>query len=575
MTSGIRTRAAQAFTRVSRRVARPRIAGLVAGIVALLAYLLGPPGGDAAAHLYLTQLWHDQGWQLWDNLWYGGRYSQVNYSLVYYPLSALISTPMVVAGSVGVAATAFASVVRRTWPTAATPAVVAFALLLPLGVVAGTYPFLLGLAVALVTLATVLRGRVLVAAPLALVTTLSHPLAMVFLSVALIAVAMSAPGWWRSPRNLVFAGFVVAVVAGQALLLRAFAAEGHYPFDPKDAIAIGGFCAAGLFLTRGLKDQRPMALLFAGYAVLAAGAFTLSSPVGGNVVRLLLLMGVPLLLVPFAARGFRPRSLGATLLLGAFMWQALPAVAGWQAATTARAASEEFWYPAITFLQQHGDPNHRVEVVATSDNWEAYYLAKRGVPLARGWFRQDDFPGNEALYKKLTPARYQAWMRRLGIRYVLVPDDPLDYSARNEADLIRRGAGLDLVAQVGGWTFYELPDATPIVTPRDGATVVSLTSDQVTIRVARPGRYRLSLNYTPYWSIRGGGACASPLKPWGTELQVRQAGLVRLNFDVGLRTFVDTVLGAEGGCASEPTGARLAESIGARPGTNQARRGDR
>ena len=116
----------------------------------------------------------------------------------------------------------------------------------------------------------------------------------------------------------------------------------------------------------------------------------------------------------------------------------------------------------IAFLGTHADPDHRVQVVATADNWEAFYLARRGVPLARGWFRQDDFPANAVLYGKLTPQRYDTWLRRTGVRYVFLPDDPLDYSARNEAALLRSGAsGLRKVASTGGWTVFELPGGRP------------------------------------------------------------------------------------------------------------------
>ena len=273
-------------------------------------------------------------------------------------------------------------------------------------------------------------------------------------------------------------------------------------------------------------------------------------------MRLLLLMGAPLLLLPLAARGFRPRAIASVVVVGALMWQALPAVAGWQTAADSRAQNEDFWFPAIAFLEQHADPNHRVQVVATADNWEAFYLAKRGVPLARGWFRQDDFPANEVLYEEpLTAQRYQTWLRRMGVRYVLLPRDPLDYSAENEAALLRSGAsGLRQVARVGGWTIYELPHATPIATPSDGIGVLSLTSNSVILRVSRPGVYRLRLRYTPYWRVERGVACAAPREPWGTELRVTRAGVIRLSFDVDLGTFVGAVLGSDGGCASTPYG---------------------
>jgi hypothetical protein len=371
----------------------------------------------------------------------------------------------------------------------------------------------------------------------------------------LAGIAASSRGWWRNRPALLFALGVVAVGAAQAVALRAFAAGGaYYPFDPRDALAIAGFCAVGAALSWRVPGQRPLPALFACYAAIATAAWVVPSPIGSNAVRLLLLMGTPLLLVPLAARRFRPRVIAVATLAGALLWQALPAVAGWRAATGARASGESFWYPVEAFLDRHHDPSFRVEVVATVDNWEAFYLARRDVALARGWFRQDDWPENAALYGNLTPARYQAWMRRLAVRYVLLPDDPLDASAQSEARLLRTGrSGLEVVARLGGWTVYELPNATPIATPRRDVQVLSLTADTITLRVSRPGRYQLRLRYTPYWRVVRGRACVAPRSPWGTGLIADRAGVIRLRFDVGFGTLVNTVLGQGGACAMPPT----------------------
>lgn len=539
-----------------RRAARgggsPLGAGAIAGLLALGLILFAPPGGDQAAHLYLTQAWRDHGWQLWDNFWYSGRYAQVNYSLLFYPLAALLHPITVVSASCAGAATGFAALLRRRWPAIATGPALAFAFLVPLAVVAGTYPFLLGLAIAIGSLVALNAGHRGLTFAGVVVTALAHPLALAFLLVVLTAIAASTPGWWRSRADLALAVGAAGVGAAQGVLLRGFSTDGAtYPFDPKDALAIAGFCVIGLLLTRGLPDQRPLRAVFIGYAILGALAFALSSPLGGNAVRLMLLMGVPLLLLPLAARGFRPRGVAVACLALAFMWQALPAVAGWRTATESRAQDETFWYPVIAFLGEHPDTNYRVQVVATADNWEAFYLARRGVPLARGWFRQDDFPANAVLYGKLTAHSYDTWLRRTGVHYVFLPDDPLDYSATNEAALLRSGeSGLTEVAQIGGWTVFELPRPTPIATPANGITVTSLTSNAVTLRVARPGTYRLRLRYTPYWRVESGSACAEPREPWGTDLRVSSPGGVRLSFDVRLGTFVGAVLGSEGGCGS-------------------------
>ena len=150
-----------------------------------------------AAHLYLTQAWRDHGWQLWDNFWYAGRYAQVNYSLLFYPLAALAGTaPRWSWPPAAAAAAAFAALVRRRWPRLATGPAVAFALLVPLAVVAGTYPFLLGLALALGALLALAAGRPGAGAgwPSSR-TALAHPLALAFLLVVLVARgALSTPG---------------------------------------------------------------------------------------------------------------------------------------------------------------------------------------------------------------------------------------------------------------------------------------------------------------------------------------------------------------------------------------------
>ena len=46
-------------------------------------------------------------------------------------------------------------------------------------------------------------------------------------------------------------------------------------------------------------------------------------------------------------------------------------------------------------------PSYRVEAVDTVGHWPAAYLPAAGIPIARGWFRQDDFPRNDLLYAKL------------------------------------------------------------------------------------------------------------------------------------------------------------------------------
>ena len=50
-------------------------------------------------------------------------------------------------------------------------------------------------------------------------------------------------------------------------------------------------------------------------------------------------------------------------------------------------AHASFWRPMLGFLSAHPAPGFRVEVVPTSNHWEAYFVPRAGLALARGWYR--------------------------------------------------------------------------------------------------------------------------------------------------------------------------------------------
>ena len=93
-------------------------AGAAASLAAALVWL-GPPGSDLAEHAYQRTLSLNDGFALWNNFWYAGRYSFVDYSTLYYPLAALLGIRLLAVATVSTAALAFAVVVSRQWgPTA-------------------------------------------------------------------------------------------------------------------------------------------------------------------------------------------------------------------------------------------------------------------------------------------------------------------------------------------------------------------------------------------------------------------------------------------------------------------------
>src|ERR671934_165429 len=160
----------------------------------------------------------------------------------------------------------------------------------------------------------------------------------------------------------------------------------------------------------------------------------------------------------------------------------------------------------------------------------------RHPPLARGWFRQNDFPQNRLLYRddELPNGAYLQWLRSLGVRYVVLTDAPPDYSARAEASLLRSGrSGLTRVMKTRHLSIYEVPSPRELITGPAPARIVKLTQTQVSVHVAARGTYRLAVRYSPYWSASSG--CLDPGKDSMIRLQAAGPGRIALTFRVNTR----------------------------------------
>jgi len=195
------------------------------------------------------------------------------------------------------------------------------------------------------------------------------------------------------------------------------------------------------------------------------------------------------------------------------------------------AASPAYWAPAIAFLRTHLQPSYRVEAVDTAGHWPAVYLAEAEIPLARGDYRQSDFPQNEVLYDNFAPAAYLAWLRGLGVRYVVLTKAPPDYSARDEATLLRSGrSGLLPVLRTANLTVLEVPKPRPILTGPAPARVLRLTGTRILVELPRAGSYRLAVRYSPYWNARG--ACLIRREDGMTTIAALRPGRLELAFKV-------------------------------------------
>jgi hypothetical protein len=130
----------------------------------------------------------------------------------------------------------------------------------------------------------------------------------------------------------------------------------------------------------------------------------------------------------------------------------------------------------------------------------------------------------------------------MAVRYVVLTDAPVDYSARAEAKLIRSGrTRLVPVHRARHLTVYELPDASPLVVGPAPATVLWLWPSRIVAVVDAPGDYRVKLRWSPYWRTSSG--CVSKTKDGMVQLHARSAGLVELSIGVDVQRGLQALAG--------------------------------
>jgi hypothetical protein len=504
----------------------------------LAAFLLWatPPGIDWAAHAYQRTFLLEHGFQIWNNFWYAGRYSFVTYSLIYYPLAALFGIKVLALASIASAATVFSIVMYRQWGSDSRVSSRTFAVLWVGIIGAAAFPFALAMSFALLSIWALQEGRRGRFALGAILTLAASPLAFMLLTIVMAGVVLSR----RSIRNVgVPIAIVAACCAGELLLFRLFGDGGRFPFGTLQLLAGIGFAVLGLVVTRGVATAKPLRGLFWIYLAAVLAAYVVPSSVGSNIERIRYL-ALPLALIAVALRHWRPLWLVVPVIVLAGVWNMTPIVASFARANTDPEASLAYWQPGIDYLHAHLSPSYRVEVVDTAEHWPAAYLPDAGIPIVRGWYRQSDFPQNELLYDpKLGVARYESWLQRMGVRYVLLADAPADYSSRSEAALIRSGrTHLVPVFSTAHLTVYELPAASPLIVGSGSATVLWMYPARIVAVVDAPGTYRVKVRWSPYW--RSSSGCVSKTADGMTRLSVPHAGLVQLSLQLsvggGLRT---------------------------------------
>lgn len=510
-------------------------AALLAAVVAVPLALFGPSGGDEPAHLYRTELVR-HGVFVWDGYWFAGHYPLASYSLLYYFPAALFGNEPLTVAAIVASAALFAAITKDQWGRDAYWPSLCFSVVAAAPLFTGTYPFALGLLTALGTLRSLQLGRVWIAAACVALTLGFSPLALLFLCVALVAVAVVRR---RLDRPVIVVGATVCVVgAFQAVALAAFAQDATYPFfRVGELVAVLAASVIGTALSLQSARARFLAAFFALWGLAALLAFAIPTPVGENITRLRGYL-LPLILLAAILARCRPRWLTVVAFGGAIAYTLIPYIGAAPYRTDGRSAHASFWAPAIAFLREHDEPGLRVEVVPTGDHWEAYWLPHEGFALARGWYRQIDYAENPLFYEEpLEADEYLDWLHSMAVRYVLLPRTQIGRAGEErEAELLLSGrSGLRLVYSSPDWRIWEVPAASPMLTGAGEARITRYTHDEIDGVTDTAGDYRLSVRFTNYWRVLAGSVCLREAQDGMTVLHAAGPGAFRLAIDLDAR----------------------------------------
>ncbi len=513
------------------RYVRRILPTFTSGVIALAYVLIAPRSEDLAAHLLRAKLFTADGWfGIWNNWWYAG-HNLPGYSVLFPPAAAL-TTPQLAAAIACPASTAlFDSLVRRRYGEGAWLASLWFGVATTTSLFTGRLTFAFGLLPAVGTALALQRRRPGLAFGLAVLAALASPVDALFaaLAGAAYAVAEFLPdrGNGRSVTAALPGLGVVLGALGPVLALSVMFPEGGTePFAFSALWPIVVLSVAGLLLIP--KRDGALRAGIALYALGCIAAYAVASPIGSNATRL-----APLVAGPIAALLWwpSPRTRRAIVVLAVaavpllyLQWQA--PIRDVRTADDNGEVTTAYFQPLIDYLSRQTGSPFRIEIPFTTFHWEAYVMAPR-FPLARGWERQLDIKYNGLFYGgTLTPARYEAWLHELAVRFVAVSDAEIDYSAKAEVALIDRGLPyLHMVLRTRHWRVYEVVNPSPIV--QGAATLETLGPNYLQLRANHTGNAYIRVRYSPYWAVVQGSGCVGPAGGF-TELRIRRPGPVRI-----------------------------------------------
>jgi hypothetical protein len=514
---------------------RARSPAAAAGVVALalsVAYLLAPSmGTDLSAQVARSGFFARHGVAPIDFGWYGGE-SQFGYSLLTAPLGAVLGVRPVGVVAAVVSAVAFGYLLVRWHAHRPLLGGVLGALVLVANLVSGRTTFAVGTACGLLALCAVSAPRpgrtvrLVLAAGLAALATWASPLAGLFVGLAGGALLLGGlnrrDGRWRADGCLA-ESLVLCLAPAAALLPMAvlFGNGGVQPFTA-ESMRVNVALAAVAFVIVPAR-HRTVRFGAALTVVLLVVAFYLPSPVGSNALRLPMLFALPVV----AAFATLDRRWLAAVGVALVWWQSPVVITD-----LARAGSAEtraaFYRPLTDELARRA-PVGRVEVVPLRDHWETVYVAA-AVPLARGWERQADVERNPLFYRAtLETDEYRAWLRRNAVSYVALAaaSQPDTYGQREAALVATAPPYLREVWRDRVWRLYAVVDPAPLV-DRAGRLVKSSPAG-VTLATDVPGDVLVRVRWSRWLAVDRPGACVAPAADGWTTVRVTRPGEYRLS----------------------------------------------
>jgi hypothetical protein len=510
------------------RSSRTRSIGMAfAGAICLLYLLIRPPSQDFASGHFRAEL-ASRGVYLWNNWWFGG-HSLPGYGVVQPVLGGLIGVVPVAVVSVLGATWCFVLVLER-WHVAnpRLPDPVVGVVLFAFGCGANLWDGRLTIMPAVVfgamAMLALQRERPWLVAGCAALCGLSSPLGA--MGLAVIAVA----AWFAraAPRRLLAVALVAAAVPIGTLLVL-FPEGGWFPFNVGSFLLLTVAVVGAGWCGRAVPLIRWSAIV---YGVVAIGALIVKSPLGGNVVRFGWLLAGPTAALTLARHR---RIMVPVIVAASLIWNGAYISMAFRPAD--RTAHASYYDSLVAYLGTLAQPL-RVEVVPTQTFAQADTLALRIDGIARGWETQLDRKLNPELYTgRLDAETYHNWLLDHAVSIVALPLGKLRDISEDEAAVIRsKPSYLREVLVNDDWKVYAVVNAAPLVD--NGATVVDVQPEELTIQAPRTGWTTLKFRFTDMYSVSEGVACLEPTDDGWIRVLVRQPGRIRLTIALSIAALV-------------------------------------